>query len=233
MAMKLKHFLVCAGLSISLVIPARLNGQSDGSGYGSLVNFQLDNCGQRWTLMTIGGYFRPILKTNKCEFLQLGGSFSLLDLYKGRHIPSVIYDSTFVDRYGYALAVFPISARLSLASWPVGKKLFGITYLYFDYWWIMRGSFLPATGPGEQNHDAESPDPKMFIETGIGFSPIGALVTIKLFYRHLVIPADEGTDVLPSTVYYNSSRLIPWVFDGYNKPSFGLSIMFNIGKEKY
>jgi hypothetical protein len=181
MAMKTKHFLVYVGLSIAFVIPSRLNGQSDGSGYGSLVNFQIDNSGHRFTIMTIGGYFRPILKTNKCDFLQFGGSFSILDLYKGRDIPVVKYDSSFVDGYGYALAVFPISARLSLASWPVGKKLSGITYLYLDYWWIMRGTFLPATGPGEQNFDAESPDPKTFIETGIGFSPFGALVTLKFF----------------------------------------------------
>jgi hypothetical protein len=204
--------------------------------YVSILDIQLDNIGRRWTIFTINGNTEPLIQFNRVDFLRLGLGASVFDLYKSKEMPPVLYNNggTRVDesKYGLAMGLFSLYGRISLCSWPVYKRLTGGIFLYGDYWWL-RSVMNGATNPADYDMDSESPAPKRFIETGIGFCPFGTLVTLKLYYRYLSIPYTTSTDVMPSSTWYNVTLYTKWYFGGYKEDRFGISLVINLGATLY
>lgn len=201
----------------------------------SILDIQLDGIGSRWTILSIGGFGNPLITYNKIDFFRIGLSLSLFDLYKSKDISPVLYynrgayGSPDSSKYGFAMGLFPISARLSVCSWHTfGENGSGDIYLYCDYWWL-RGVMHGAFNPALDDTDSESPTPKRFIESGIGINPFGALIQVKLFYRYVSIPAENKTEVntLPNFNYTNVYT--SWSFKGYEENRFGVSIVINLG----
>ncbi len=195
MRVRARIILIAIALAMSLGAGPAEAGKR-GPGALGVNFFGISHDGHWMEIFTLGVWSPPAIVLSKVRMFRIGGGGTLLHVHMNKkELPEVTFsldDTVLTDHYGAPCGLFAPFLDLKIIEWqdPLIDEFAGYLSLYVKTW-AMRGRFSPPIAEGCDGMTDDDKNPT-YLEAGFNLTPLGSLISFRVFYRHMAIEAGSG-----------------------------------------